>query len=351
MMSYNLEVHQYYWIADSTDCYIAGKLLSVQPNASGDFQFSLVNSSQIRWIASENIVGMIPSPGEVTLKTIHEDLVEAVDITEPSILWNLRQRYEVQNIYSSIGTILIAINPYCVLQNLYSPEMLAAFTENKPLRTETKKDITSSAFTVKHPPHIWDIANAAYTQLRQHHTRQALVISGESGAGKTETTKKCLQYLSAVSSSQGSEHADGIAIEDRVLASNPLLESFGNSKTCRNNNSSRFGKWLDINFRPISPKSSNLKLTGAHITQYLLEKSRVVSQSEDERNYHIFYQLCMAYTEELGEAANYNYLNQSGCTTIEGVDDMAEFNDVVQAFYALNFSGADFTIIMVSNVL
>jgi myosin heavy subunit len=108
-----------------------------------------------------------------------------------------------------------------------------------------------------------------------------------------------------------------VGIEDRVLGSNPVLESFGNSKTCRNNNSSRFGKWLEINF---SLKNGSMKLIGAHITQYLLEKSRVISQAFDERNYHIFYQICSDPSLGLGDAENYSYLNQSGCTSIGRIE-------------------------------
>jgi myosin heavy subunit len=158
--------------------------------------------------------------------------------------------------------------------------------------------------------------------------------------GKTETTKKCLQYLSAVSmSSEQSINADGMAetpIEDRVLGSNPILESFGNAKTCRNNNSSRFGKWLEINF---SCSSGRFTLIGANITQYLLEKSRVVGQAENERNYHIFYQMCADESTGLGSAEDYAYLNQSGCTEIEGVDDLEDFQITKNAYIALKFPG------------
>jgi myosin heavy subunit len=130
-------------------------------------------------------------------------------------------------------------------------------------------------------------------------TPDNFLFSGESGAGKTETTKKCLQYLSAVSASNKQSTSD-IPIEDRVLGTNPLLESFGNSKTARNDNSSRFGKWLEITFEmnTVPILNDGLTLTGASITQYLLEKSRVVFQSEGERNYHIFYQICS--TPEFG---------------------------------------------------
>jgi myosin heavy subunit len=143
-------------------------------------------------------------------------------------------------------------------------------------------------------------------------------------------------------------------VEDRVLATNPILESFGNSKTARNNNSSRFGKWLKVNFalrkdtmshstggsslsRPMDGK---MELVGAHITQYLLEKTRVISQSGDERNYHIFYQLCSdPAIVGLQSATHYMYLNQAKSTKIEGVDDAVEFKDTMNSIAKLKFPG------------
>jgi myosin heavy subunit len=142
-----------------------------------------------------------------------------------------------------------------------------------------------------------------------------------------------------MSKDQETVDADGVAetpIEDRVLGSNPILESFGNAKTCRNNNSSRFGKWLEINF---SSGRGKFILMGANITQYLLEKSRVVSQAEDERNYHIFYQMCADESTGLGAAEDFACLNQSGCTHIEGVDDYEEFQMTKNAYVALKFPG------------
>jgi myosin heavy subunit len=157
---------------------------------------------------------------------------------------------------------------------------------------------------------------------------------------KTETTKKCLQYLSAASmvNTGGQQESGQIGIEDKVLGSNPLLESFGNSKTCRNDNSSRFGKWLEINFNCGRGKFS---LIGANITQYLLEKSRVVRQAEGERNYHIFYQMCSDPNIGLGPPDNYMYLNQSGCTHINGVDDYQDFQETLKAFNDLHFEGIE----------
>lgn len=262
-MTFHLIADQYYWIYDSHDSYFPAKLVSEEIGGHDEYQFQHYETNSIMWIKKSSVAGLIPAPGPITLKTWYEDLVNAVDISEASILWNLHQRYNIQKIYSSIGTILIALNPYKYITELYNEETMVS--------------IMRRGWNTKIPPHIWAIADASFSQLKSTFKRQAIVISGESGAGKTETTKKCLQYLSAAASDTGGsliESNGEMGIEDRVLGSNPILESFGNSKTCRNDNSSRFGKWLEINF---SFKHGSTKLIGANITEYLLEKSRVVS--------------------------------------------------------------------------
>jgi myosin-5 len=174
-----------------------------------------------------------------------------------------------------------------------------------------------------------------------------LVFSVLFSAGKTESTKQCLKYLSTLASHP--EHR-GVGIEQRVLATNPILESFGNAKTARNDNSSRFGKWLEVAFAAgsvpdtITPttgnvKSSSLHIVSAKISEYLLEKSRVTFQLSDERNYHIFYQLCSDPSLGLEKAETYRYLNQSGCITINGLDDKKELMETLKCMDQLSFTG------------
>ena len=160
---------------------------------------------------------------------------------------------------------------------------------------------------------------------------QSIIISGESGAGKTEAVKKCLQYISVVAGNDADDK-----IEERILSSNPVLEAFGNAKTLRNNNSSRFGKFMQIHFDP------SARILGCSNTTYLLEKSRVVFQDHGERNFHIFYLLCKGASEETlnmlklsRDPKTYNYLNQSGCMDVEGIDDKKWYSEVLDCFISL----------------
>ena len=178
-------------------------------------------------------------------------------------------------------------------------------------------------------PHVFDIANGAYNSLMFENQNQSILISGESGAGKTVCTKQCLSFLAEVAGSESD-------IEEKILAANPVLEAFGNAQTIRNNNSSRFGKWIEVYFDPMERCISSAK-----IINYLLEKSRLVYQQAKERNYHIFYQLTTnsAIQSEYGMKGpeNYRYTNQSGCYKAHLIDDAEEFIAVNEAFDLLNF--------------
>jgi len=242
------------------------------------------------------------------------DLVMLDVMNQPLILHNLKGRFEKNEIYTNVGTILISMNPYKLLP-LYTPTIIDAY------RNRGSKDMA---------PHIYTIADDSYNALIDFSQSQSIVISGESGAGKTECTKQCLQYLAEVAGSTSN-------VETRILQANPILESFGNAKTIRNNNSSRFGKYVEIFF------DQRHSICGAQNTNYLLEKVRVVHQTGDERNYHVFYQLCAGASAEqkaryhLQDASTFNYLNQSGNLLIDGVDDGAEFREVESAMDGLHF--------------
>ncbi|CAK1602792.1 unnamed protein product [Parnassius mnemosyne] len=261
-------------------------------------------------------------PPERRIKAMHatsvhgvEDMISLGDLHEAGILRNLLIRYNENLIYTYTGSILVAVNPYQILP-IYTADQIKLYKERK---------------IGELPPHIFAIGDNAYAHMRRYSQDQCIVISGESGAGKTESTKLILQYLAAISG----KHS---WIEQQILEANPILEAFGNAKTVRNDNSSRFGKYIDIHF------NSSGVIEGAKIEQYLLEKSRIVSQSMEERNYHVFYCLLAGLSKEekrrldLGEPTEYRYLSGGGCFTCEGRDDAAEFADIRSAMKVLLFT-------------
>ncbi|GAM17155.1 hypothetical protein SAMD00019534_003300 [Acytostelium subglobosum LB1] len=261
-----------------------------------------------------------------------DDLAGLSHLHEAAILHNLHHRYNINTIYTYIGKILIAINPYTSLP-LYGREMISAYYGKQLGALE---------------PHVYAVAEDAFKDMRYDGSSQSILVSGESGAGKTETTKFLLQYFAAMgnmikTSGSASNLADTLrksttdkSIEERVLESTPLLEAFGNAKTLRNDNSSRFGKFIEIHF------NDSGSIIGAKILTYLLEKSRLVRQVFNERNYHIFYQLLVGASDEmrerlfLGSPQDYHYLNQSQCFEIEGVDDDATF---LKTCHAMSVAG------------
>lgn len=231
------------------------------------------------------------------------------DLHEASILWNLRLRYDTGIIYTYAGSILIAVNPYKMFAESYGLEMA--------------KKYSSKPFGNSLPPHLFAIGAAAHAALPEP---QAVIISGESGAGKTESTKLVMQYLAAVVPGGGSAST---VITEQILEATPLLEAFGNARTVRNDNSSRFGKYLEIYFKSGA-------IIGAKITQYLLEKSRIVTQAPAERNYHVFYSLLGGLSETerakygLLDAEKYFYLNQGGSDCAPGRLDWGSLQGAMQ---------------------
>jgi myosin heavy subunit len=254
-----------------------------------------------------------------SLKRIVDDLVLLDRMSAPLILYNLKQRFQSDQIYTSVGTILISVNPYKLIPSLYSGE-----TKDKYIHRGMKTDF---------PPHVYNIAHHAYKGMRDFTQNQSIIISGESGAGKTEATKQVLSFLAKCAGSVG-------GIEKKVLQANPILEAFGNAKTVRNDNSSRFGKYMEIFF------DNSGKINGSETKNYLLEKIRVVRPMQTERNFHIFYQLvkCSSAAERkkysiLGNVESYRYLTLGECTTVPTIDDERDFKEVGRALADLQFSG------------
>eukprot|EP00009_Paramoeba_aestuarina_P006262 CAMPEP_0201524616 /NCGR_PEP_ID=MMETSP0161_2-20130828/23827_1 /ASSEMBLY_ACC=CAM_ASM_000251 /TAXON_ID=180227 /ORGANISM="Neoparamoeba aestuarina, Strain SoJaBio B1-5/56/2" /LENGTH=1170 /DNA_ID=CAMNT_0047924107 /DNA_START=39 /DNA_END=3551 /DNA_ORIENTATION=- len=240
-----------------------------------------------------------------------DDLVMLPKVTEEGILDNLRKRYSNKLIYSNIGPVLIAVNPYCDL-GISGDDWIQCY---------------KGKFRHELPPHIFALAEETYRMMKGECMNQCVIISGESGAGKTVSAKLIMKYVAAVSgSSQGVEFVKGV-----ILESNPLLEAFGNAKTLRNDNSSRFGKYFEIKFdRRGDP-------AGGNITNYLLEKSRVVVPQPGERSYHAFYQLLAGADQQMRDSfalwapENYGYLFRTGTYTVDGINDVQEFQDTCHA--------------------
>ncbi|XP_066277717.1 myosin-7-like isoform X1 [Branchiostoma lanceolatum] len=256
-----------------------------------------------------------------------DDMANLTYLHDASVLHNMRERYNHKLIYTYSGLFCVVINPYARLP-IYKNEVIALY------RSRRRMDV---------PPHLFAIADEAYRNMLEDRDNQSILITGESGAGKTENTKKVIAYFANVAALGEVRGGGGFGgkkatLEDQVVQTNPVLEAFGNAKTNRNNNSSRFGKFIRIHF------GGKGKLAGADIETYLLEKSRVISQMPGERCYHVFYQLVSGafpqYTEKLllvNDAREYRYISE-GDVTIAGVDDREEMRFTDEAFDILGFS-------------
>ncbi|XP_024990425.1 myosin-11-like isoform X1 [Cynara cardunculus var. scolymus] len=241
---------------------------------------------------------------------------------EPGVLQNLRIRYELNEIYTYTGNILIAINPFQKLPHLYDAHMMQQY-KGAPFGELS--------------PHVFAIADTSYRAMVHEGKSNSILVSGESGAGKTETTKMLMRFLAFLG---GRKATEGRTVEQQVLESNPVLEAFGNAKTVRNNNSSRFGKFVEIQF------DKHGRISGAAIRTYLLERSRVCQVNDPERNYHCFYLLCAAPPEEvekykLGNPQSFHYLNQSKCYELVGVNDGLEYLATRRAMDVVGISKDD----------
>ncbi|TDH15756.1 hypothetical protein EPR50_G00013070 [Perca flavescens] len=242
-----------------------------------------------------------------------EDMTQLPELNETTVLMNLKKRYDQELVYTYIGSILVSVNPYKLL-NIYGTDMVLQY---------------GGRGLSDNPPHLFAIANRSYTTMMDAKKDQCIVISGESGSGKTEATKLILRYLTAI------HHKCNVT--QQILEATPLLESFGNAKTVRNDNSSRFGKYTQIYME-------EGVISGAITSQYLLEKSRIVFQAKSERNYHIFYEMLAGLPPHekrslyLQEAETYYYLNQGGDCTIEGKDDGEDFRRLLSAMDILCFT-------------
>ncbi|XP_063168928.1 unconventional myosin-VI isoform X1 [Candoia aspera] len=272
------------WAPHPTDGFQMGSIVDIGPDS---LTIEPVKQKGKTFLAAVNQV----FPAEEDIKKDVEDNCSLMYLNEATLLHNIRVRYSKDRIYTYVANILIAVNPYFDIPKLYSLDTIKKY-QGRSLGTL--------------PPHVYAIADKAFRDMRVLKMSQSIIVSGESGAGKTENTKFVLRYLTE-------SYGSGQDIDDRIVEANPLLEAFGNAKTVRNNNSSRFGKFVEIHFN-----EKNL-VVGGFVSHYLLEKSRICVQGQEERNYHIFYRLCAGAPENIREKLylsspdNFRYLNR-GCT-------------------------------------
>ncbi|XP_028256883.1 unconventional myosin-IXAa isoform X2 [Parambassis ranga] len=256
--------------------------------------------------------GLLPQPES---QGDHADLCCLPELNERSLLDNLRSRFRQEKIYTYVGSILIVINPFKFLP-IYNPKYVKMYDNH------TLGDLE---------PHIYAVADVAYHAMLQRQSNQCIVISGESGSGKTQSTNFLIHHLTALS-----QKGFASGVEQIILGAGPVLEAFGNAKTAHNNNSSRFGKFIQVNYQ----ESGTVR--GAYVEKYLLEKSRLVYQEHNERNYHVFYYLLAGASEEervafhLKKPEEYHYLSQD-CFTVEGEDLKHDFERLQLAMEMVGF--------------
>ncbi|XP_005882885.1 PREDICTED: unconventional myosin-IXa isoform X6 [Myotis brandtii] len=338
------------WILNPTDCPVQRMMLwprmALENRLSGeDYRFllreknldgSIHYGSLQSWLRVTEERrrmmerGFLPQPQQKDF----DDLCSLPDLNEKTLLENLRNRFKHEKIYTYVGSILIVINPFKFLP-IYNPKYVKMYDNHQLGKLE---------------PHIYAVADVAYHTMLQRKKNQCIVISGESGSGKTQSTNFLIHHLTALS-----QKGFASGVEQIILGAGPVLEAFGNAKTAHNNNSSRFGKFIQVNYQETGT------VLGAYVEKYLLEKSRLVYQEHNERNYHVFYYLLAGASEEerlafhLKQPEEYHYLNQitkkplrqswddyccdsePDCFTVEGEDLKHDFERLQLAMEMVGF--------------
>ncbi|KAI0188483.1 P-loop containing nucleoside triphosphate hydrolase protein [Xylaria flabelliformis] len=308
---------RYVWLKDPQVAFVKGWV--VEELEGGRLLVQCDDGSQ-REVDSESVDKVNPAKFDKA-----NDMAELTHLNEASVVHNLHMRYQSDLIYTYSGLFLVTVNPYCPLP-IYTNEYINMYKGRS--REDTK-------------PHIFAMADEAFRNLVNEGENQSILVTGESGAGKTENTKKVIQYLAAVAYSESPVKNRGqhSILSQQILRANPILESFGNAQTVRNNNSSRFGKFIRIEFTP------NGSIAGAFIDWYLLEKSRVVRINPQERNYHVFYQLLAGADDRMRREFLLNGLGigdfvytRDGHDTIIGVSDIDEWHSLLESFHVMGFT-------------
>ncbi|XP_065090264.1 myosin heavy chain, muscle isoform X25 [Ochlerotatus camptorhynchus] len=303
------------WVPDEKEGYVLGEIKATK----GELVTVGLPGGEERTMKKDLVSQVNPPKFEKV-----EDMADLTYLNEAAVLHNLRQRYFCKLIYTYSGLFCVVINPY-KRWPLYTLRVA------KMYRGKRRNEV---------PPHLFAVSDGAYVNMLTNHENQSMLITGESGAGKTENTKKVIAYFATIGASSKKEESTEkkASLEDQVVQTNPVLEAYGNAKTVRNDNSSRFGKFIRIHF------TGSGKLAGADIETYLLEKARVISQQTLERSYHIFYQMMSGSVKGLKEKCllsnnihDYHVVAQ-GKTTIPNVDDGEEMSLTDEAFDVLGFT-------------
>merc|ERR1719150_2042301 len=294
-----------------------------------DVEVEIVETSKRMLVSKDDMQKMNPPKYDK-----QEDMADLTCLNEASVLYNIKERYYSGLIYTYSGLFCVVVNPY----------------KRLPIYTEKIIDIYKGKKRHEVPPHVFAITDIAYRSMLQDREDQSILCTGESGAGKTENTKKVIQYLAYVAASKPKTNSHlpassegGLSfgeLEQQLLKANPILEAFGNAKTVKNDNSSRFGKFIRINF------DASGYIAGANIETYLLEKARIIRQAQEERTFHIFYQLLMGATKEfksqmlLDDARNYTFMTAGGLK-VPGIDDVEEFASTQNSMKVMGISDED----------
>ncbi|KAK9967525.1 hypothetical protein ABG768_001921 [Culter alburnus] len=301
------------WVPDPEAVWVSAQLLHDYHPGDQQILIQLSDGREVEYPVLPP--AGLPPLGNPDILEGENDLTALTFLHEPAVLHNLRVRFlDYSSIYTYCGIVLVALNPYEQLP-IYGEEVIDAYSGQDMADME---------------PHIFSVAEEAYCTMTREEKNQSIIISGESGSGKTVSAKYTMRYFAVVGGA-----AQQTSVEEKVLASNPIMEAIGNAKTTRNDNSSRFGKYIEIGF------GRKGDIIGANMRTYLLEKSRVVFQAAEERNYHIFYQLCASRdlpelrTLKLDSAENFHYTNQGQDVHISGTDDVVELERTRNAFTIL----------------
>ncbi|XP_030620730.1 unconventional myosin-Va isoform X2 [Chanos chanos] len=305
------------WIPDAEEVWKSAELIRDYKQGDNILHLQLEDGSELEHKLDPKTKNL-PHLRNPDILVGENDLTALSYLHEPAVLHNLKVRFiDSKLIYTYCGIVLVAINPYENLP-IYGTDIINAYSG------QNMGDMD---------PHIFAVAEEAYKQMARDERNQSIIVSGESGAGKTVSAKYAMRYFATVSGS-----ASEANVEEKVLASNPIMEAIGNAKTTRNDNSSRFGKYIEIGF------DNRYRIIGANMRTYLLEKSRVVFQADEERNYHVFYQLCASShlpefkALKLGSADDFHYTKQGRNPVIDGVDDAKEMSTTRNAFTLLGIN-------------